>query len=119
LSDEYKVVGVIVATIITNLLICHIVEPHVLYKYAFKQPAKKYYIRNYLYIAVFTASLIGLNFCMLNIENQWLQLLVNGCISVAISLVIAVIAILIDKDFRHYVKVFLNRIKSKLIKKHC
>jgi hypothetical protein len=117
LSDEYKVVGVIVATIITNLLICHIVEPHVLYKYAFKQSAKKYYIRNYLYIVVFAVALIVLNFCMLNMENRWIQLLLNGCISVAISLVIAVIAILIDKDFRHYVKVFLNRIKAKILKK--
>jgi O-antigen/teichoic acid export membrane protein len=117
LSDEYKVVGVIVATIITNLLICHIVEPHVLYKYAFKQSAKKYYIRNYLYIVVFAVALVSLNFCMLNMENQWIQLLVNGCISIVISLVIAVIAILIDKDFRHYVKVFLNRIKAKILKK--
>jgi Na+-driven multidrug efflux pump len=117
LPDNYKVVGVIVATIITNLLICHIVEPHVLYKYAFKQSAKNYYIRNYTYILVFAVALIGLNFCMLNIENQWIQLLVNGCISVAISLGVAAVAVFVNKDFRHYVKVFLNRIKSIIAKK--
>jgi O-antigen/teichoic acid export membrane protein len=117
LPDEYKVVGVIVATIITNLLICHIVEPHVLYKYAFKQSAKNYYIRNYIYILFFALALIGLNFCMVNIENQWLELLANGCISVAISLLISGIAICIDKDFRHYVGIFFNRLKVKRIKK--
>ena len=35
-GDELGVVGVIVATIITNLTICHIVEPLVLYKHAFE-----------------------------------------------------------------------------------
>jgi cell shape-determining protein MreD len=89
----------------------------VLYKYAFKQSAKNYYIRNYTYILVFAVALIGLNFCMLNIENQWIQLLVNGCISVAISLGVAAVAVFVNKDFRHYVKVFLNRIKSIIAKK--
>jgi O-antigen/teichoic acid export membrane protein len=117
LPDEYKVVGVIVATIITNILICHIVEPHVLYKYAFKQSAKKYYVRNYLYIAIFALALIGLNFCMIDIENQWLELLVNGCISVGFSFVICTVTILVNKDFRHYIKVFIERIKDKFRRK--
>jgi cell shape-determining protein MreD len=88
----------------------------VLYKYAFKQTAKRYYIRNYLYIALFVLALIGLNFCMIDIENQWLQLLANGCISVAISFVICAVTILVNKDFRHYIKVFISRILAKLKK---
>jgi O-antigen/teichoic acid export membrane protein len=114
LPDEYKVVGVIVATIITNMLICHIVEPHVLYKYAFKTSAKIYYVRNYLYIAVFVVALVGLHFCMVKMNNQWLQLLVNGCISLAFSFTICLVTIACNKDFRHYVKKFL--IKLKLVK---
>jgi O-antigen/teichoic acid export membrane protein len=111
------IVGVIVATIITNIFICHIVEPHVLYKYAFKQSAKKYYIQNYLYIAIFALALIGLNFCIVDIDNQWLELLANGGISLAFSFVICTIAILVNKDFRHYIKVFINRIRNKFRKK--
>jgi O-antigen/teichoic acid export membrane protein len=116
LPDEFRVVGVIVATIITNLLICHVVEPHVLYKYAFKRKAKVYYLRNYFYISVFIVALIVLNFCMVNIDNQWLELLANGGISIAFSLGISILAICINKDFRHYIKVFINKIKGKFIK---
>jgi peptidoglycan biosynthesis protein MviN/MurJ (putative lipid II flippase) len=113
LPEGYRVVGVIVATIITNMFICHIVEPHVLYKYAFKRNAKGYYIRNYLYIVIFTAALIGLNFCMVSLENQWLELLANGCISVAISLGISIVAICLNRDFRHYIGVFAKQLKEK------
>ena len=47
-----------ITTIITNIFICHIIEPYVLYKYAFKSNVKGYYLRNYLYIAVFCAALL-------------------------------------------------------------
>ena len=40
-GEDYAIVGVIVATIITNLTICHIVEPYVLHKYAFHLSPKK------------------------------------------------------------------------------
>jgi O-antigen/teichoic acid export membrane protein len=108
----FGVVGVIAATVITTLLINHIVEPYVLYKHALEMPVKSYYIKNYSYIAIFTVALVGLHFCMVDIENQWLELLVNGGISLAFSFVICTIAILINKDFRHYIKVFIGRFKD-------
>ena len=48
LPEDYSVVGVIVATIITNLFICHIVEPYVLFKNAFKSSPKKFYFKKYI-----------------------------------------------------------------------
>ena len=39
--------GVIVATVITNLLICHLVEPYVLYKNAFDLSPNTFYLKNY------------------------------------------------------------------------
>lgn len=105
--DGYEVVGVIAATIITNLFICHIVEPHVVFKYAFKTSAKGYYIRNYLYIAVFVGLMFALNYCMIPFGNRWLELLVNGCISLAFSLPVGIAAGALDGDFRAYfVKIF-------------
>lgn len=115
--EQYNVVGVIVATIITNLLICHIVEPYVLFKHAFKRKVHSYYIRNYLYILMFAAVLVALNFSMLSFENQWIDLLVNGCIAVAISIVPCVIAILLNKDFIYYVKRLLATFKVHINKK--
>lgn len=115
--DDFKVVGVIVATIITNLLICHTVEPHVLYKYGFGMRATNYYVRNYIYIIIFILALFFLNFVILDIENRWIDLVVNGFISVGFSVVISVIVILSNKDFRYEITLrfhkFLSRIRSR------
>lgn len=114
LGEDFAVVGVIVATIITNLTICHIVEPHVLYKYALGTSAKWYYLRNYLYIAIFIVALVVLNFFMVNLYIQWLELLVNGGIAVLIALVPAIFAGVADKDFRHYFSTAVKRLAGKI-----
>lgn len=114
---DFAVVGVIVATIITNIFICHIVEPHVLYKYALHATPKNYYIRNYVYIAAFIGWLITMHFCMVDISNTWLQMVANGFIAIAMAIPLCVVAALMDKDFRHYAAVVGHRIKGKLSKK--
>ncbi len=115
-GEDFAVVGVIVATIITNLTICHIVEPHVLYKYALGDKATKFYIRNYLYIVAFAAALVVLHFCMQSYQSEWKELLVNGCIAVAIAVIPCTAAILTDRDFRHHIKNVLLKIKKKFRK---
>lgn len=107
---EYNVVGVIVATIITNVFICHIVEPHVLYKYALQKSTKHYYIRNYGYMLLFAAALIAMHFCLVQNDSQWIEMFANGGISLAFSLVISAIVVLCNKDFRHYIKIYWNKI---------
>ena len=112
-DQEFAVVGVIVATIITNLFICHIVEPYVLYKHAIKFTPKYYYTKNYLYIALFAGTLTALHFCHIPMGGQFLELLVNGCVAVAVSLVPILLAVLTDGDFRHYAKALAGRIKAR------
>lgn len=111
--EEYNVVGVIVATIITNLFICHIVEPHVLHKYALKTGTKNYYIKNYAYIIGFTAALGVLHFCRVDMASQWAELFANGFIAIAVAIVPCVIAALVNKDFRHYLGVIINKIRHR------
>ena len=84
-GEQLGVVGVIAATIITNLTICHIVEPYVLYKHAFNKSAKRHMAKNYCYIAVFVVALILLNGLMQTKDNQWAELLINGAMSVGVS----------------------------------
>ena len=110
----FGIVGVIVATIITNLLICHIVEPFVLYKHVLNRSPKRFYFKNYLYFAVFTLSLIALHFCMVQFDSQILSLLANGFIAVGIGLVPACAAGVLNRDFRHYCGVLLKKIKGRL-----
>lgn len=107
------VTGVIVATIITNLLICHIIEPYVLYKNAFSISPKKYYLQNYSMITLFTMSLTLLNFCLQDYTDQWTELFVNGFISLGVSFIVCAISLLFN---RNICKLFLRSIKNMLSK---
>lgn len=102
MGDEFAVVGVIIATIITNLVICHVVEPYVLYKYAFGQSAKKHYVRLYLHIVLFVVLLIMLDLCMVVTSSMVTELFINGCIAVGLSLFPMIAVITTNKDFRLY-----------------
>ncbi|MDE7301537.1 MAG: hypothetical protein K2N47_05140, partial [Clostridia bacterium] len=116
-GEDFAVVGVIVATIITNLTICHIVEPHVLFKYGLKSSTKKYYLRNYVYMLIFAALLVALHFCLQSYDSEWIELLVNGSIAVAIAIVPCVAVVLLNKDFRHYFKQLYQKTRAKFKKK--
>lgn len=114
LGDDFAVVGVILATILTNLFICHIVEPYVLHRYAFHMSTKKHYLQNYCYIAGFIVLLLVLDLCMVTLENNWLELLLNGCIAVGLSLIPIAATIIFEKDFRDYAQSLLQKIRVKL-----
>ncbi len=122
--EDYKVVGVIAATIITNLFICHIIEPYVLYKHAFRSGIKQYYVQNYAYILVFGGILAALNFSMVTLENQWLELLANGGIALALSIVPCIAAIILNRDFSNIMKnilrkIFRRRVQSETVSDVC
>lgn len=78
----FGIVGVIVATIITNLLICHTVEPWALYTSAFGKKPIKYYWVNFGSIALFAIALIALHLTKVTHNEQWIELILNGCIAV-------------------------------------
>ena len=103
----FGAVGVIVATIATNLLICHVVEPYVLYKNAFHISPAPYYRKNYFWILLFTGALTALNRVMVSLDNHWLQLLANGFISVGVSLVLCLVVFLLyKKDCKMAIAIF-------------
>lgn len=85
------VTGVIVATIITNLLICHIVEPYVLYKNAFESSVHRYWLKNYSMILTFTIALLVLNTCVRTSLCGWRELLLNGLASLAVSAIVCTV----------------------------
>lgn len=98
------VVGVIIATIITSLVVCHVVEPYVLYRKAFDKSPKSYYLKNYGMIIIFLATLMLLNGCMKHFDNQWAEFFVNGCISVGFSAAVSLIVLLGSKDLRTLIR---------------
>ncbi len=108
------IAGVILSTIITNLLICHIIEPYILGKYGLNIPMKRYYILNYLYIVVF----IGLLFIfklipIIECSSYWLQFVLNGFIAVGLCVVPIVLLFIFNVDFRKYFIRCLKRNQRK------
>lgn len=112
------ITGVIIATIITNLLICHTVEPYVLFKDGLETSPKKYYFENYIFIGIFMLALTIVHFVHIDIDNNWLSLLVNGIIAVGISVVPVLTMYIYNKDFRLETNNIINKIFKKILKKN-
>lgn len=93
--------GVIISTIITNLLICHTVEPYVLFKHGFDKNPKKFYIVNYLMFGIFVAGVFLYEILPIpNHINKYLNFLIHGFISVGISVVVLLIIYILIKPIR-------------------
>lgn len=98
LLQRIGVTGVIAATLLTNLLICHVIEPYILYKHAFGTSPGAYYLRNYGFILVFALEMTILDRCMVHGFGPVGRLLINGCISVAVSVGVIAIYLLTHKN---------------------
>lgn len=123
--EDLRVVGVIVATIITTLSICYTVEPYIIFKHVFAQSPKSFYLRHYAYVALFTASLVGMHFLMnfmptaevlstteaasttaapttetISTAAALMGVLLNGFSAVGLSLLVLLLLICVDKGFR-------------------
>ncbi len=98
--EDKKVVGVIVATIITTLLICHIVDPYVVYKHVFKKTVKSYWLKNYSYIALFAAGMAAMTYLGRQRSSNVAELFLNGIISIGVSMIILGAVSIIDQSFR-------------------
>lgn len=104
LVQRIGIVGVIAATIFTNLVICHVVEPYVLYKNAFGVSVGRYYLRNYGMILLFGAGLVLSENLMQNVGGHWRSLLINGTISVGVSLLLCAAVFCGNKEIRQDLK---------------
>ena len=98
--EDKKVVGVIVATIITTLLICHIVDPYVVYKHVFNKSVNKYWLKNYSYIALFVAGMVAVTYLGQQRNSNVAELFLNGIISIGVSMIILGAVSIIDQSFR-------------------
>lgn len=97
------VVGVIIATIITNILLSHVVDPYILYRKEFKEKAKEYYIKNYTCILSFIIILPFTSKIYINSGNNIYNIVINGVISVVISIIFILIYVALDKETKEYI----------------
>lgn len=113
--EDYKIVGVLVATIITDLAICHVIEPYVLFRHGLKKSLRSYYVKNYVLILIFGALLFCLDKIMVKLDGRLLQLLANAGIAILAAAAVTSLALLIDRDFRTYTKKLLKRRRKSSI----
>ena len=106
-----RIVGVIVATIITNLFVCDIVEPYVVFKYVFGDSPNSFYIKNYGYISLFAFSLIVMSWFVKKRAIGVVGFFLNGLLSICFSFVIIGLLIVLDKSFRNEVFVIGKELK--------
>lgn len=97
LVNMFGVVGVIAATIATNLCICHVIEPYVLYRKAFEQSPARYYGTNYGQIVLFVLMMVLFDGVRIAAASRWVQFFVNGSLSVVVSCIAGVIILTCDR----------------------
>ena len=107
--EEYSVAGVIAATIVTILLICDIVEPHIIFKYVFKVPARGFYVMNYSGIALFACCLLAMEKLRVTDLPDAVQLLINGMISLALSAAVLLLLGMLDRKFANECRVIISQ----------
>lgn len=107
--------GVIIGTIISNMLITCLLKPILVYKKCFNQTLKEYLkvYGNYLIliiISIFSCNYI-LSFIPLKEVISWFDWVINGIIIGSIVLIVIFIIFLSNKEFRNNLKYF--KLKGK------
>lgn len=100
LVNTVGITGVIIATIVTNLVINDIVEPYVVFSHALQKKPTEYYVMNYGYILLFALSLLIVQNVSVVSSNVVTEFLVNGSIAVGISIIPCVFMVITNRDFR-------------------
>lgn len=112
------IAGVIIGTIVSNILIIYLWSPILIFKRCFDKEGIDYLkklLQNIL--SVYVSSFICVNFLKklnLDISLNWKIFILNVIKSGLIISVISIVVFLFHKDFRENTKLLLNILKSKL-----
>ena len=66
---------------------------------------------------MFAVALVAVHFCSVDLSSVWAEFFANGFIAIGLALPICVGAVLLNKDFRHYLGVIINKFKLRRGKK--
>lgn len=113
------IIGVIVGTIISFLLISVWFEPYVLFKHIFKDGLLKYYLKYIIYAIMVIISTVGLYFIisMFN-NNNLLNLILQLIFSFVYSNVLFVLIFFKTKEFKYYINIVKDLV-LKFLNKRC
>jgi hypothetical protein len=109
LAFAFGIYGVLIATIVVDILMYHIVEPLVLFKYGFEDKPFKYYILNYSLIAFFIGEVFLFNTIHLSFDSVFVHLLVSGSLSIAFNIIPVGIVVLVNPKIKQKIGRILHR----------
>lgn len=113
----WGIVGALLATIVTDLLLNHIIEPYVIYKYAIEKRANKFLINDYIVIVLFTIAILVFDYIPILMNTyDFVALIVNGFISVAASGLLVFVLFLVSSIVRNSIisgfKMIFKKVKQ-------
>lgn len=120
LAFKFGILGIVIGTVISNIVITIIWKPYVVFKYAFKEKFSKFILINAKYLLIgligTVISYILINLVHLTIENSILNLIVLFAVNGVIAVSVIMICFMCDKFFRDTIKKYCN-VVLRMIKK--
>ncbi len=111
--EEYRVTGVIFATIITTLLICYTVEPYIVFKHVFNRSSAGFTIKNYSYTALFVAFLFLFDRLKFSNSNIYTTFLFNGLLSLVLSALAISLVSVLNPSFRREISAWIKVVTGR------
>lgn len=103
LCNAFGVVGVFIGTSIAQLVSYSWIDPYIVYKYGFEKRMNKYIKKIIKYFFAFAINLIIVNYLLINLKvstNIFINLMINGLVSLFIPLIINSILFFKSEEIR-------------------
>lgn len=102
---NFGVIGVMIGTVVSRLLITYTMEPKILFNNTFEKSSKKFIIIHFSTVVVFIlTSIIITRINIYGKFNIYIDTLLRGVTSVIVSLLVLIIITIFSKEFRYYIK---------------
>lgn len=101
---RYGIFGAILATVICRL-VTQWYDPYILFKYVFKKPFYKFYLKYWFYIVIFLTGLILTSFIanLCNVKDYFLNAIVRCIICIIIPNIWIVLLSIRTNEFRYFI----------------
>ncbi|MGL5634252.1 MAG: lipopolysaccharide biosynthesis protein [Sarcina sp.] len=114
------VIGVLIGTFVSNVVIVLLWKPYTVYKEGFKISVGKYFVKFALNIITAVVAVIIANFIRTYILtligtglNPWLEFIINGMITGIVISIVAAGIYLIQKDFRNLIRYVMRTVLKR------
>ena len=115
LVNKIGIIGVLLGTLISNLVSCLWYDPYLIYKNVFKKNVLIYYLKNVFYIIKFCGCSLVAYFIKMNlIIDGILGFLIYGIITVFITLLVLIIIFYRTDNGKYLKELIINIIKKKV-----